>query len=81
MATHSSILAWEIPWTEEPDVLQSTGSQRVRHTTWQLNTNQDCGLLWGRGNSFNYVSQVCPHVWLSRWITDGWKVDRSVVAH
>ena len=29
MATHSSILAWEIPWTEEPAGLQSTGSQRV----------------------------------------------------
>ena len=27
MATHSSILAWEIPWTEEPGGLQSTGSQ------------------------------------------------------
>ena len=31
MATHSSILAWEIPWTEEPGGLQSMGSQRVRH--------------------------------------------------
>ena len=31
MATHSSILAWRIPWTEEPGGLQSTGSQRVRH--------------------------------------------------
>jgi len=31
MATHSSILAWRIPWTEEPDGLQSTGLQRVRH--------------------------------------------------
>ena len=31
LATHSSILAWEIPWTEEPGGLQSTGSQRVRH--------------------------------------------------
>ena len=30
MATHSSILAWRIPWTEEPDGLQSIGSQRVR---------------------------------------------------
>ena len=30
MATHSSILAWKIPWTEESDGLQSTGSQRVR---------------------------------------------------
>ena len=31
MATHSSILAWRIPWTEEPGELQSMGSQRVRH--------------------------------------------------
>ena len=31
MATHSSVLAWRIPWTEEPDGLQFTGSQRVRH--------------------------------------------------
>ena len=31
MATHSRILAWGIPWTEEPDGLQSMGSQRVGH--------------------------------------------------
>ena len=31
MATHSSILAWEIPWTGEPGELQSMGSQRVGH--------------------------------------------------
>ena len=31
MATHPSILAWEIPWTEEPGRLQSMGSQRVGH--------------------------------------------------
>ena len=31
IATHSSILAWEIPWTEEPGGLQSKGSQRVGH--------------------------------------------------
>ena len=31
MATHLSILAGEIPWTEEPDRLQTMGSQRVRH--------------------------------------------------
>ena len=31
MATHSSILAWKIPWTEEPVGPQSMGSQRVRH--------------------------------------------------
>ena len=31
MATHSSILAWEIPWTEKPSSPQSMGSQRVQH--------------------------------------------------
>ena len=31
MATHSSILAWRIPWTEEPGGLKSIGSQRVGH--------------------------------------------------
>ena len=38
MATHSSILAWKISWTEEPGGLQSMGSQRVRHD-WVINTN------------------------------------------
>ena len=37
MASHSSILAWEIPWTEEPGGLQSPGSQKVGH---DLATNQ-----------------------------------------
>ena len=36
MATHSNILAWRVPWTEEPGGLQSMGSQRVR--TERLNT-------------------------------------------
>ena len=31
MSTHCSILAWRIPWTEEPDGLQAMGSQRVGH--------------------------------------------------
>ena len=37
MATHSSFLAWKIPWTEEPGGLQSVGSQRVRQS-WAANT-------------------------------------------
>ena len=37
MATHFSILAWEIPWTEEPGGLQSTDLRRVRH---DLSTKQ-----------------------------------------
>ena len=36
MASHCSILAWRIPWTEEPGGLQSTGSQRVGHS-WEIN--------------------------------------------
>ena len=36
MATHSSILAWEIPWTEEPDGVQSMGSQRVGDSLTQF---------------------------------------------
>ena len=31
MVTHSSILVWRIPWTEEPGMLKSMGSQRVKH--------------------------------------------------
>ena len=37
MATHSGIVAWRSPWTEEPGGLQSMGSQRVRHN-WATNT-------------------------------------------
>ena len=33
MATHSSVLAWRIPWTKEPGGLQSRGSQRVGHNS------------------------------------------------
>ena len=36
MAIHSSILAWRIPWTEEPSVVQSRGLQRVGHD-WVIN--------------------------------------------
>ena len=41
MATHSSILAWEVPWTEEPSRLQSMGLQRVGHN---LATKQQTSL-------------------------------------
>ena len=47
MATHSSIIAWKIPWTEEPGGLQSKGSQRVRHdvvTKQQQHEDIDCKL-------------------------------------
>ena len=43
MATHSSILAWRIPWTEEPGGLQSTGLQRVMPQPLELFSS----LSWG----------------------------------
>ena len=51
MATHFSILAWEIPRTEKPGWLQSMGSQRIRHDpTQQFEGGQEIGsvtsLLW-----------------------------------
>ena len=51
MATHSSILAWRSPWTEEPDRLQSMGSQKVGHD-WATNTHtQSC---------YCSVTKLCP---------------------
>ena len=44
MATHSSILVWRSPWTEEPGGLQSLGSQRVGHNSSDLAHTQ--GLVW-----------------------------------
>ena len=41
MATHSSILAWKTPWTEEPGRLQSMGLQKELDMTEQLNSNND----------------------------------------
>ena len=38
MATHSGMLAWRIPWTEEPSGLQSIGSQKVGHNSERLST-------------------------------------------
>ena len=48
MATHSSILAWEIPWTEDPGRLQSMGSQRVGHD-WATSLSWRKKVKWGWG--------------------------------
>ena len=47
MATHSSILAWEIPRTEEPGGLQSKGSKRIRHDSATEHTAVKVGFLGG----------------------------------
>ena len=55
MATHSSILAWRIPWTEEPGGLQSMGSQRVDMTK-QLTLSLSFQFLEGDAALCNEVS-------------------------
>ena len=47
MATHSSTLAWEIPWMEEPGRLQSMGSRRVRHN-WETSLSLFTFMHWRR---------------------------------
>ena len=59
MGAHSSILAWEVPWTEEPDAVQFVGSQRVRHDsaicdimdlcTWKEEMSEFLRYLFRRG--------------------------------
>ena len=72
MATHSSILAWRIPWTEEPGGLQSTGSQRVGHD-WATSLSLFSFMHWRRkwqptpvflpGESQGQGSLVGCHLW------------------
>ena len=58
MATHSSILAWEIPWTEEPGRLQSMGLQK----TWQLNNNNNVYVSTLLSQFLLLPPQLCPQV-------------------
>ena len=63
MATHSSILAWRIPWTEEPGGLQSMGSQKVGHD-WATNTNTKYSWVWVSPSTAAAAAakslQLCP---------------------
>ena len=79
--THSSILAWRIPWTEEPGGLQSTGSQRVGHN-WV--TSLHLAFPFSRRSSQprdrTQVSRIagrCFTIWATRegnssWVTSRW---------
>ena len=46
METHSSILVWRLPWTEEPGGLQSIGSQRVGHNCKTVSVDMNLSRLW-----------------------------------
>ena len=54
MATHSSILAWRIPWTEEPGGLQSTGWQRIEHD-------------WAISLSLSFMTNDVEHLFTGWW--------------
>ena len=61
MATHSSILAWKTPWTEEPGRLQSMGLQRVRY---DLVTNQQNPILSIFGDSEKFSVIIWEYIGL-----------------
>ena len=63
MATHSSILAWEIPWTEKPGGLQSMGWQRIRHN-------------WANEHTHNiyYLNCTCFIVIFVLWLLEDLKL-------
>ena len=85
VATHSSPLAWKIPWTEEPNRLQPVGSQRVRHDwvtslffflifcSWRGLTSVLCSLII----TFESVWEVCAkrplNIWISKTLMHGLK--------
>ena len=54
MATHSSILAWKIPWTEEPGGLPSMGSQGIRHD-WAQHSNKDEAKPSAQWHAINWI--------------------------
>ena len=63
MVNHFSILAWKIPWTEEPGGLQSRGSQRVGHD-WATNT---FALVWIKNPSISIIFIWWNHI-LTYWV-------------
>ena len=62
MATHSSILAWKIPWTEEPDGLQSMGSQRIG-LDWSDLAGTHLILRWGTSILVKEARHKRLYVW------------------
>ena len=76
MVIHSSILAWKIPWAEEPGELQSKGSQRVRHnwgtkrarthTEYEKTSKFICN--WWNTNKNHYGIYCQRNNWWNSWI-------------
>ena len=79
MATHSSILAWKMPWTEKPGRLQSTESQRVGHDRWcDLKTifKTRC-IVWPLklepSDLFSYSRQLLEEMREETYWDEGWR--------
>ena len=64
MATHSSILAWRNPWTEEPCGLRSIGFRRVRHGWSDLGWKDRCLNILGWGQNLFSVNDLRAKMWL-----------------
>ena len=60
IATHCNILAWEIPWTEEPGRLQSMGSQRVGHSLVHTHTHTHTLIIIKLLNSLSRKKESLP---------------------
>ena len=83
MAIHSSTLAWKIPWMEEPDKLQSMGSQRVGHD-WATSLSLGCSgrehLTYLRGSTPQVLPgekppqapevSTCQECWVNEWMNE-----------
>ena len=65
MATHSGILTWRIPWTEEPGGVQSTGLQRVRHDSMT--------------NTFKHISINACYIFTCEWILNLSGFEKEIV--
>ena len=61
MATHSSILAWKIPWTEEPGRLQSMGSLRVTRLSDFISLSPLTGIAFNQGCNDLYLVKARGH--------------------
>ena len=85
MATHSSIFAWRMPWTEDPDGLWSTGSPRVRHNWSNLAHTHTCIVrngspqhsCWNWGIREGQAEQQKPEVRSFRWGSRTFYTERS----
>ena len=83
MATHSRVLAWRIPWTEEPGGLQSMGSQRVRHswvTNFHFHKDKLCIIYF---DFYGVLSSECIVRCLVRvgWFTEDNKKVNDLLEH